>query len=402
MKSAVGLIVSLWRFSRKESSTALAALATTGPFRYGFEVTTIHDLPTPCLVIDAARLETNLAAMAARTAVLGVTLRPHVKTHKCVEIARRQAELGAAGLTVSTLYEGRVFADAGFADITWAFPLISSRMSEVEELAERIRLGVVVDSHEAIRALCDSRAEVRVWIKVDCGYHRAGVDPSSSAAVDLADAVVASDSLQFAGILSHSGDAYDVAGDTAARAIAESEREQMAGLAERLVSSGLPRPEVSVGSTPATTRAVDLSGVTEVRPGNYALFDYDQVVLGSCNVSDCAASVLATVVSTAADGSRCVVDAGALALSKDASPPLAPQPTMGETYEDYEQGALSRELRVVSLSQEHGILSASKPVGTRVRILPNHSCLSVACFDEFAVVEGEEVVDRWRIHRGRE
>ena len=149
------------------------------------------------------------------------------------------------------------------------------------------------------------------------------------------------------------------------------------------------------------TRVVDLAGVTEARPGNYALFDYTQVVLGSCTAADCAATVLASVVSAPPDGTRAVVDAGGLALSKEPSHPGAPGPTAGEIYEDYTQGVLSLSLRVVSLSQEHGVLSAGRPIGDQVRILPNHSCLSMACFDECVVVEGDRVVDRWRIHRGR-
>jgi D-serine deaminase-like pyridoxal phosphate-dependent protein len=142
-----------------------------------------------------------------------------------------------------------------------------------------------------------------------------------------------------------------------------------------------------------------LDGVTEARPGNYAFYDFMQVGLGSCGVRDCAATVLASVVSARKGEDRCVVDAGALALSKDAGLPR--QDTMGETFADYPAGVLDREARLVSLSQEHGILSAARPVGSRVRILPNHSCLTAACFDEYQVVRGEEVVDRWRIWRGR-
>ena len=365
-------------------------------------MTTIFDLPTPSLLIDRERLESNLAAMADRARALGVALRPHVKTHKCVEIARRQVELGARGITVSTLYEARVFADHGFDDIIWAFPLVLSRLSEVEELSCRIRLGVVVDSREALELLAQSGAEVDVWIKVDCGYHRAGVDPRSAAALDLARLLLDSSSLRFAGLLSHSGDAYGVVGDEAAREIVESERAQMVDLAERMRAEDLRVEGVSVGSTPAMTRAVDLTGITEARPGNYALFDYTQVILGSCTPADCAATVLATVVSTPPDGTRSVVDAGGLALSKEPSPPHAPRTTAGEIYEDYARGVLSPSLRMVSLSQEHGVLSEGRPVGDRVRILPNHSCLAMACFDECAVVEGDRVVDRWRIHRGRD
>jgi D-serine deaminase-like pyridoxal phosphate-dependent protein len=140
-----------------------------------------------------------------------------------------------------------------------------------------------------------------------------------------------------------------------------------------------------------------LDGVTEARPGNYCFYDFSQVTFGSCGVRDCAATVLTSVVSCRPGDGRSVVDAGALALSKDPGPGTS----MGEVYADYEGGALDGEARLTSLSQEHGILSAPRPVGSRLRILPNHSCLTVAQFDEYVVVRGEEVVDRWKIWRGR-
>ena len=178
----------------------------------------------------------------------------------------------------------------------------------------------------------------------------------------------------------------------------------MAGFADRLRAEGIEVPDVSVGSTPAMSAVTSLEGVTEARPGNYAFYDYDQVALGSCEARDCALTVLASVVSSwgvRRGDDRCIVDAGALALSKDTGPDRPEHPTMGETFADYAAGVLSPGVRLVSLSQEHGILSASFPVGTRVRILPNHSCLTAACFDECFVVRGGEVVDRWRIWRGR-
>lgn len=359
----------------------------------------IEEIPTPALLLDLDVLEANLRRMAERTAALGVALRPHVKTHKCVEVAERQRAHGARGITVSTLAEGRAFADQGFDDLTWAFPVIPSRLPEVRELAERATLRLVVDSPEAVDALEGLGLPLHVWLKVDCGYHRAGVDPESPAALELARRLAESPRLVFDGLLTHSGHAYHAKSRAELAAIAEQERSVTAGFAERLRGEGIEVPGVSVGSTPAMSAAERLDGVTEARPGNYALYDFTQVTLGSCTVRDCAATVLATVVSSAPGSGRSVVDAGALALSKDAGPEGSG--TMGEVFEDYGAGKLSPAARLTSLSQEHGLLSAPLPVGRRLRILPNHSCLAVACFDEFFVVRGEEVLDRWRIHRGR-
>jgi D-serine deaminase-like pyridoxal phosphate-dependent protein len=360
---------------------------------------TINDLATPALLLDLDVLGRNIDSMAERAAALGVRLRPHVKTHKCPEIGDLQRRAGAVGITVSTLHEAEVFADHGFDDITWAFPVILSRVDEAAKLARRIDLGLVIDSAEALDALTglpSTDRQIRTWLKVDCGYHRAGVDLESDALVTLASGIHAAETLSFAGILTHSGHAYHAFGEDARRKVAEQERGVMVAATERLREAGVPVEEVSVGSTPAMTAAASLEGVTEARPGNYAFYDYTQCALGSCEPGDVAVSVVTSVVSRMAD--HAVVDAGALAMSKDPGPE---HESLGFGPALAADGTLDPELRLLSLSQEHGILNRSLPVGTRVRVVPNHSCLTVACFDEYQLTRGDEVVGRWKIHRGR-
>jgi D-serine deaminase-like pyridoxal phosphate-dependent protein len=207
--------------------------------------------------------------------------------------------------------------------------------------------------------------------------------------------------MRFAGILSHSGHAYHAPSRGEIAAVAEEERRVMTAFAARSREAGINVHRISVGSTPALSVVDRLDGVDEIRPGNYVFYDYTQSVLGSCAVADCAVTVLASVVSSQAGARHSVVDAGALALSKDRGPDFAPQPTMGEIFQDYQRGLLRKDARLSSVSQEHGIVNARLPVGERVRILPNHSCLTSACFDEYHVVRGDEVVDRWKIWRGR-
>lgn len=351
-------------------------------------------LPTPALLLDLDRLEANLRRMAARAERLGVRLRPHVKTHKCLEIARLQSESGARGLTVSTLYEARLFAGHGFDDLTWAFPLVPGRIREALELAESVELGLVVDSAETLEALAASGRPARVLIKVDCGYHRAGVDPSGSAVVELARRITAAPQLVFGGLLTHSGHAYK----QDRLMVARQERDLMVACAARLRDAGIEVPVVSVGSTPAMTAIDHLDGVDEARPGNYALFDYTQATLGSCAIGDCAVTVLTSVVSRPDGGAHAVVDAGALAMSQDPGPGDG----FGRVFADYPAGRLHHDLRLTSLSQEHGIVSGRPAVGERLRVLPNHSCLTVAQFDEYQVVRGGEVAGRWKIWRGRD
>jgi D-serine deaminase-like pyridoxal phosphate-dependent protein len=360
--------------------------------------TTIHDLPTPALLADLVVLERNIARMQARCDALGVALRPHVKTHKCVEIGRMQREKGARGVTVATLEEARAFADGGFDDITWAFPVILGRLAEAREIAERITLRLLVDSRAAIEALERDGFPHRVWLEIDSGDHRSGVDPMSGEALALARALADSGTLAFDGILTHAGHSYRAADAPGRLHVAREERDVMVRLADRLGMESIETRGISVGSTPGMTAIDHLEGVTEARPGNYAYFDATQVSLGACEAGDCALTVWASVVSSARG--HAVVDAGALALSKDAGPGDG-RPSLGRLYEDYAAGSLREDARLATLSQEHGVVDAPLAVGSRVRILPNHSCLTNACFDRVHAVRGENVVDTWRVRRER-
>jgi D-serine deaminase-like pyridoxal phosphate-dependent protein len=331
-----------------------------------------------------------------------VALRPHIKTHKCIEIAQLQRSLGATGITASTLYEARVFAEHGFTDITWASPVSFGRIPEAQAIAEAVTLRVAVDSPEALQQIKQSGYPFHVWLDVDCGYHRTGVDPTSEVAIHIARDIHESPELNFDGILTHSGHAYHANTRSEIEQIAEDERRVMVECANRIRSEGrVDVSRVSVGSTPAMSVVQNLDGVTEARPGNYALYDYTQAALGSCAVRDCALTVLASVVSSQPGADHSVVDAGALGLSKDLGPDKIEQPTVGEIFDDYSEGTLHPHHRVVSVSQEHGIVSGRIPVGEKVRILPNHSCLTAAMYDEYHVVRENEVVETWKIWRGR-
>src|SRR5438132_1244727 len=183
--------------------------------------------------------------MAARARQLGVALRPHAKTHKCVGLGRLQLEQGARGLTVSTLVEAEVFARAGFDDLTWAFPIDPSHIPHARRIAEETgsTLRVVVDDERTARALAGS--DLHVWLKVDCGLHRAGVDPASPYALSVARELGKERGLVFDGIVSHSGHAYRTTSKPEAAAVAESERSVMVGFAERVRKEGVPIRGVS-------------------------------------------------------------------------------------------------------------------------------------------------------------
>jgi D-serine deaminase-like pyridoxal phosphate-dependent protein len=374
----------------------------------------MYDLETPALLLHLDIVERNVEQMAARARHLGVALRPHAKTHKCVELGRLQVEHGARGLAVATLIEADVFARAGFTDLTWAFPIDPSHVAHACRIAQDTgaTLRVVVDDLRTVRSLAGSG--LHVWLKVDCGYHRAGVDPASPYALKVASELGEERGLVFDGILSHSGHAYRTTSKAEAGRVAEQERSVMVGFAGRLREAGVPVRQVSVGSTPAMAAAQDLTGVTEARPGNYVFHDRTMVLIGCCQPADVGVTVLATVVSHQPGAAHFIVDAGALELSKDPGPAhVAPQ-AMGAV-----RGA--PDLTVATLSQEHGLIRAESPaaldgrfaVGSQLEIIPNHSCLSVAHFDEYHVIRGTgdpkrladgrggQVVDRWKVERGR-
>ncbi len=376
----------------------------------------IASLPTPALLLDRDILERNIANMASKARKLGVRLRPHIKTHKCIEIGRLQRDAGAQGITVATIVEARDFAAAGFDDITWAVPLPLTRLAEVVELARRITLRLLVDSLAAAEAL-DAAARaagirVHAFLEVDCGYHRSGVDPARADSVELARRIASAGGLAFDGILTHAGHSYHAKTREELCRVARQEREEMVRFAERLRKAGVQVPTVSIGSTPSMAAHEDLAGIDEVRPGNYAFYDYMQSAAGVCRPEDVAVSVLATVISHQPNAGQVIVDAGALSMSKDLGhgAEFGRPRGLGPLYAGLTGTALDPDLSLVAVSQEHGFVAGSAPaavegrlaVGEPVRIMPNHSCLTAAMFDVYTVISrGGEVIDRWSILRGR-
>lgn len=371
------------------------------------------DLITPSALIDPEKMERNISCMAKRVKESGVNLRPHIKTHKCFEIGRRQKKAGAKGITVSTLGEASAFADSNFSDITYAVPLAPDKFEGVRRISEKTTLSVLVDHpfiSEKLGVFCKEEGfSLDVMVKIDCGYHRCGVDPDSPMAVSLVRCINEDPHLNFKGILTHAGHAYDATSIDEIKAIAKHEQDVMIKFAKKLKAEGrdLAPEVVSIGSTPTAILADTIQeGITEIRPGNYVFFDYMQVALGTCKVSDCALTVLSRVISMNRD--RIVIDAGATALSKDRGPIQFNQnPGYGRILKDYEGGILEDGVIISSLSQEHGKLIVTGDTdlhlehGGEVRILPNHSCLTANLFDSYNVVKGDAIVERWKIRRER-
>ena len=370
----------------------------------------LQDIKTPSLLLDVERVRRNAARMSERVRGFGADLRPHVKTHKCAEVARIQTEGHRGGITVSTLAEARAFAERGFRDITYAVPIEPGKFDEAIALSKECERLALITDDVSVPPLLDEaagRAGVRaeLFLKVDCGYHRCGVEPDRPEALEIPRLIAASRHLRFAGILTHAGHSYHASSRQELLGLARHERDLMREFAARLREDGIEVPVVSVGSTPTITQVDHLEGVDEARPGNYIFFDAFQATLGSCSFDDCALTVLASVVHRDRARRKVVIDAGAIALSKDrGAADLDPACGYGRV-----QDLGGRDLgpRVESLSQEHGAVHVadeatfdSLRVGARVRVLANHSCLTAAQHSHYNVIEGDAVVDRWEIFRG--
>ena len=369
-------------------------LATDSP------AASLLDLQTPCLVLDAARMERNIARLRARLAPLGVTLRPHLKTAKSVEVARRVMGSAAGPATVSTLQEAGRFAAAGVRDIIYAVGIAPAKLPRVIELrATGVDLAVLLDTVEQAEAVAAaSRASgtrIPALIEIDCDGHRSGVRPGDTQRL-LAIGHVLAAGAELRGVLTHAGASYAARGAEALARCAEAECASVVTAAQALRAAGLACPVVSVGSTPTAHHATRLEGVTEVRAGVFVFFDLVMAGIGVCTLDDIALSVLATVIGHQRDKGWILIDAGWMAMSQDrgTSKQAISQgygivcDVTGRPYDD---------VIVADANQEHGIIAlragATAPlpelaIGDRVRILPNHACSTGAQHQCYHVVRG--------------
>lgn len=356
-------------------------------------------LDTPAVVVDLDRLDANVERMASLMRDRGVALRPHAKTHKSLQVARRQIAAGAVGLTVATIGEAEVFVAGGVEDLFIAYPVLASgpKAERLRRLANACRLSVGVDSLEGVTALASTfRGSVRapaVLVEVDSGGRRSGVLPERAG--DLAVRAIEA-GLRVIGVFTHAGQAYG--GPERRSRAADEEAEGLAAAAESLRASGIEPTVISAGSTPTASLSAR-PPVTEERPGTYVFGDRQQLVLAGDPTDDrgtIALVVAATVVSHGARGGF-LVDAGAKILGKDTAP-YAPGHGLVLGYPD---AILSR------VNDHHGVAEvpegASRPsIGDLVWIVPNHVCPVVNLVDELVVAQGGRIVDRWPVDaRGR-
>ena len=367
----------------------------------------LADAPTPALVLDRAKFTQNCDLMRDRARALGVRLRPHMKTLKSIDAARIAVDPEFGAIAVSTLREAEYFAAGGIEDIQLALCLTPDKLPRAAAVARSVpRFSFFLDSLEMAGETAEYASAqglgFRVWIEVDSGEHRTGVEPDDPRLLDIA-AVLAESPVSLAGVATHGGHSYRARDSESIAAVAEEERASVVRAAERLRSAGFDAPGVSAGSTPTATHARSGAGLTELRAGVYMAGDLFQSAIGSLKEEDIALSVLASVISHKPEHNQIVIDAGGLALSKDRSTSAIEGGDLGYgLVVDVDGQPTLGRLTVSGVSQEHGQIDGPGPVpfgrmaiGTKVRVFPNHVCMTAGSYEELLVVEGGDVIDRW-------
>ena len=370
---------------------------------------TLDDLYTPCLVLDRMKLISNTGEMRRQAEKLGVILRPHVKTAKSIEVAKYCSRGRIAPITVSTLREAEYFADAGYTDIIYAVSMVPHKLPRAAALIERgVDLKLIVDSSEMAQAITDAGEQsghvYKVMIEIDVDMHRAGLSPDDPLVIKIARILAHGNGTEMAGVLTHAGESYECSSEEELISAAENERAKIVEASKRIRTAKIPCPIVSCGSTPTATFAQDLTGVTEMRAGIFVFQDLFQAGVGSCTNEDIALTVLTTVISHKKNQNRIITDAGGMALSKDRS-------TQGTDFDSGyglvadQDGKIIENLYVLGANQEHGLITTIDgsdidfdkfPIGSRLRILPNHSCMTAGAYDTYNIVDsGQEIVETW-------
>jgi len=360
----------------------------------------VSEIDTPALVVDLDILERNLRSAACYTKEHDLRLRPHTKTHKSPRIGKRQLDSGAVGLTVAKVSEAEVMLGAEPADLLVAYPIIGrTKLERLMEVARRAHVTVALDSTFAARQLSDAaraaQVEVGVLAEVDVGMGRVGVSPGAEL-LQLAQSIEKLPHLTFEGITFYPGHVKD-AEEGGLRALAQL-GELLHEILAEFRAAGIQVKIVSGGSTPTLYHSHEIAGLTEIRPGTYVYNDVNTVRSDGCAMEDCAASILATVVSTARPG-QMIVDGGSKTFSSDRLVNSA-ELTFGHLVEA--PGA-----RFHKMNEEHGYVDITKAerefsIGDRVHIIPNHICVVVNLHEQMYGLRGETVEEIWKVEgRGK-
>ena len=359
----------------------------------------LNALETPFLLIDEFRFQRNIDRLYQRTEALGSRVRPHLKTLRSIEAGRYLLKDANSPATVSTLAEAEAFAEAGYTNLLYAVGIAPHKLPRIANLIRNgVNIHILLDSAEQAQAVVDftraNNVTFSVFIEIDCDGHRGGIPPESDALLALAKKIDGNGAT-LTGLLAHAGESYACRTDEAIRAAARAECEAINTAGRRVRALGIACPELSVGATPTAHFAEDLTGVTEVRAGVFTTFDLVMKNVGVCTLDDIALSVVSTVIGHNREKGWVFIDAGWMALSRDRG--------TASQAKDYGYGLVCdlfgspyNDLCVTTTNQEHGIITLPAdsglavdhfPVGTRLRILPNHACATAAMHQHYQVLK---------------
>ncbi|XP_012678852.1 D-threo-3-hydroxyaspartate dehydratase isoform X2 [Clupea harengus] len=364
-----------------------------------------NDLCTPVFIVDLDTVKRNARVMLERFQKLGVQLRPHMKTHKTVECADIMTGGARRCIVVSTLAEASFFADHGYDDILYAYPLPFDKVERCAQLAERLSLfHVLVDNSAALeelrkRPLKQGKAW-HVWMKLDCDNGRAGIPYSEPRALQLAKDITETTGVELTGVYAHCGNTYGCQGEAQIKAVAQETTTVTLQFMDKLKAAGIQGVKSSIGSTPSCSHPVaDMAMLSEVHPGNYVFYDVQQSLIGSCSLKDVAVRVLTRVIGHYPHRNQLLVDCGWTALSHDGGGKL---PTGYAVIEGHP------ELKLLSMTQEHGRIEAVSgkldftkyPVGSMLSLMPYHACATAMMHPMYYVHSNGKIVGTWTPTRG--
>jgi D-serine deaminase-like pyridoxal phosphate-dependent protein len=356
------------------------------------------DIRRPTLLIDRTICERNIKTMVRKSDNSHVRLRPHFKTHQSAEVGEWFRAAGVSAITVSSVSMAQYFAEHGWTDITIAFPVNLRELDEINALAGQVRLGLLVESSKAAQSLVDAlQYPVDIWLEVSTGYHRTGVPwDAHQEAEAIAGIIKRKSDFKLRGLLTHAGHTYGARDPETIGRIYHETVARLADLRNYLVAQGLAELELSIGDTPACSVIDDFNGVDEIRPGNFVYYDVMQTHIGSCSIDDIGVAVACPVVSKHEYDAQpqITVYGGAVHLSKDSSIDEQGRIVFGLIgfLNDNGWKVITDGTYIKSLSQEHGVIHASKAVYDRVEIgdvlaiLPAHSCLTVDILRHDAII----------------
>jgi D-serine deaminase-like pyridoxal phosphate-dependent protein len=358
------------------------------------------EITKPTLVLSREVAQRNIENMARKAKKLGLIFRPHFKTHQSAEIGEWFREAGVDRITVSSLTMANYFADFGWSDITIAFPVNILEIPEMNELAGRINLNLLIENREGLEALQKKITwHVGVFIKIDTGYNRTGIEANNTQLIDeLLETIQKSPLIQFRGFLAHTGHTYHANSTNDIFSRHFDALLKMKALKARYISEW-PELIISLGDTPSCSLCDKFDGVDEIRPGNFVFYDLTQHKLGVCQLTDIAVRMICPVVAVHPSRNEVVIYGGAIHFAKDSIINIDGKKLFGRIVVDNEgnKTLLDEKNYLHALSQEHGILKITprdlnlfKP-GMLVEIIPVHSCLTANLMKEYLTTDGKVI-----------